>query len=630
MSSTPELLAAQPQPDCAAGTPTEPGNRRAWLATAGLFLLVAALYLPSMANGFVFDDHLLILQQRRPESAGELLQVFTERHWPDLPYYRPVARLTMVAQKMLHGDNPAPYHAFNAGVMGLVAAAAFLLLRTRVFHLPLALAWVGALLVGVHPIASSCVYPICSGRETSLPALFILLCTSAWLRAGAVWRGVALLTFAAALLSKEQAIVLPVILLIADVLRLSPRDTGNEPLWWFRRYTPLVVMVLFYLGTRQVLFGAGEEHKLAVTEQPILPLLTVMYATQTTFLPFVPLTYEPTPLVWFSWWRQGASWLIVAALAVALARVWPRMRSSVLFWLAWIVLVNLPTANILNQEACFDERYELLSLVGVVALIGTVLAQGWQHRAVRVVSFSTATVLILLAAGISYGRAAYFRDDFTFFAQWKATDPEFDFAGLHLQAARLEMRRDKYASAEAHARAALEAAPGSIPARLTLGDALLGEGRIDEAQREFEAVLAEHWEYPEGLAGIARVHAARGEWSAAATRYRAALRQQPIHAETAREFAWLLATCPEASVRDGQAAVRWATIVVEADRQQDPQALDTLAAAHAEGGDFAAAIAWAERAVAARRNDEDGPLRRRLDLYRAQRPYRQETASPGT
>lgn len=621
----PELAAAQELADRPVAAPAFMGmfDATTWLAGLTLVALVTTLYLPSMANGFVFDDHLLILQQRRPESVGDLFEVFTERHWPDLPYYRPVARFTMVAQKMLHGNNPAPYHAFNAVVMGLVSAAALLLLRTPVFQLPTAIAWLGALMVGVHPIASSCVYPICSGRETSLPALFMLLTTAAWLRVGTLWRWIALLSFAAALLSKEQAIVLPVILFIADLLQLSAREPAGDPLWWFRRYTPIVVMVLLYLGTRFVLFGGGEEHKLAVTEQPILPLLTAMYAAQATFLPFVPLTYEPTPTVWFSWWRQAMSWTLVIVLGIALVRIWPRVRSSVLFWLAWIVLVNLPTANILNQEACFDERYELLSLVGVVALIGVVLSQAWEQRSVRVVSMSAASLLIVAAAGVSYARADYFRDDFTFFNQWKSTDPEFDFVGLHLQAARLEMRRHQFRIAEAHARAALDAAPDSIPARLALGDALLGEERIDDARSEFETVLEAKWEYADALAGLARVHAARGQWTDAATKYRAALRKQPINGDTAREFAWLLATSPDDAVRHGVEAVRWGIIVVESNRQHDPQALDTLAAAYAEAGDFAAAQKWAEQAVTELDGAGDEPVRRRLELYRAGRPYRQ-------
>jgi len=634
MSSPPHPAAAQrfsehvpTQPAFSAGAANRPGLYD-WLAPLALFVLVTALYLPSISNGFVFDDHLLILQQSPPDSVGDLLRVFAERHWPDLPYYRPVARFTMVAQKMLHGEHAAPYHAFNAGVMGLVAAAAYLLLRTPTLGVRAPVAWLGALLVGVHPIASSCVYPICSGRETSLPALFMLLTTSAWLRPGPVWRTIALVALGAAFLSKEQAIVMPVILVIADLLKLPERSATSDPLWWFRRYTPVVTMVLLYLGVRFVLFRGGAEHKLAIIDQPILPLLTAMYATQVTFLPFVPLTYEPTPFVWFSWWRQALSWSLVLAIGIALARSWSDVRNAALFWLAWIFFVNLPTANLLIQEACFDERYELLSLVGVVGLMGGLLSRVWDRGIVRLLSISIAAIAIIVAASVSYGRAESFRDDFAFFRQWKATDPEFDFVGLHLQAAGLEMRRNHFAVAADHARAALEAAPDSMEARLALAEALFGQGQLAEAQVEYEAVLERERKQPAALAGTARILAARGDWSESVARYRAALSKQPISAEIARQFAWLLATCPDEQFRSGSEAVRWATIVVQAGHQEDARALDTLGAAHAEAGDFTQATKRATDALQYAPPAMAVEIRQRLALYRSGQAFHEATAVP--
>ena len=54
--------------------------------------------------------------------------------------------------------------------------------------------------------------------------------------------------------------------------------------------------------------------------------------------------------------------------------------------------------------------------------------------------------------------------------------------------------------------------------------------------------------------------------------------------------------------------------------------LDTLAAAHAENGDFNQAVAVAERALAAAQAAKDGPLADdiavRLELYRLGQPYR--------
>jgi carboxyl-terminal processing protease len=89
-------------------------------------------------------------------------------------------------------------------------------------------------------------------------------------------------------------------------------------------------------------------------------------------------------------------------------------------------------------------------------------------------------------------------------------------------------------------------------------------------------------------------------------------------------LAWILATCPEASLRDGKRAVGLATQACSATRWKNPNILDTLAAASAEAGDFDAAARWQAEAV--RSPGQSGPeverKRARLDLYRRRSPYR--------
>jgi hypothetical protein len=92
-------------------------------------------------------------------------------------------------------------------------------------------------------------------------------------------------------------------------------------------------------------------------------------------------------------------------------------------------------------------------------------------------------------------------------------------------------------------------------------------------------------------------------------------------------LAWLLATNPEASLRDGARAIQLAE---EANRRAggvEPSLMDTLAAAYAEGRRFTAAVEVAERAekLAAARGDTSMALaiRMRLSLYQAGRPYRE-------
>jgi hypothetical protein len=61
-------------------------------------------------------------------------------------------------------------------------------------------------------------------------------------------------------------------------------------------------------------------------------------------------------------------------------------------------------------------------------------------------------------------------------------------------------------------------------------------------------------------------------------------------------LAWLLATCPQAQLRDGPAAVRLAERAREASGGQEARLWGTLDAAYAEAGRFPEAIAAAQKA----------------------------------
>jgi tetratricopeptide (TPR) repeat protein len=115
----------------------------------------------------------------------------------------------------------------------------------------------------------------------------------------------------------------------------------------------------------------------------------------------------------------------------------------------------------------------------------------------------------------------------------------------------------------------------------------------------------------------------KGDYEKAADDYAAILNLRPADTAALNNLAWLLATCPDAARRDGKEAVRLARRLCELTGDREGNYLDTLAAAHAEAGDFAAAVKAQEKAL----TDADH-LRRcgaeahqRLRLYEAKKPF---------
>jgi tetratricopeptide (TPR) repeat protein len=117
----------------------------------------------------------------------------------------------------------------------------------------------------------------------------------------------------------------------------------------------------------------------------------------------------------------------------------------------------------------------------------------------------------------------------------------------------------------------------------------------------------------------------QGEFEQAIAHYEKAVEIRPNHVSAVNDLAWLLATCPEDGLRQGDRAVQLAERACEATGQRMPTVLDTLAAAYAEAGRFPEAVATATKALQLVQPNQqplaDG-IRQRLERYKAGKPYR--------
>jgi len=138
------------------------------------------------------------------------------------------------------------------------------------------------------------------------------------------------------------------------------------------------------------------------------------------------------------------------------------------------------------------------------------------------------------------------------------------------------------------------------------------------AQRQVRAALGRLLEQKGAFAGV------EGAYRLAAEQYRQ--NAEGGGSEDLNGLAWILATCPDASVRDGQRAVDLASRAVAATQRKDDSYLDTLAAAYAEAGQFAEAVKTQKEAMALLSNNEESTAKgypSRLKLYESGSPCRQ-------
>jgi hypothetical protein len=101
----------------------------------------------------------------------------------------------------------------------------------------------------------------------------------------------------------------------------------------------------------------------------------------------------------------------------------------------------------------------------------------------------------------------------------------------------------------------------------------------------------------------------------------------PDHPNAYKNLAWLQATCPEERFRDGSDGVRNARRAIDLTQGKQTAWLEILAAAHAESGDFAAAVECQSKALEAAALPDRALALTRLDSYKAWRPWREPTAA---
>jgi tetratricopeptide (TPR) repeat protein len=169
---------------------------------------------------------------------------------------------------------------------------------------------------------------------------------------------------------------------------------------------------------------------------------------------------------------------------------------------------------------------------------------------------------------------------------------------------------------------ALQLKPDYALAHNNLGSVLLRLGNSTEALQHFREALRLDPANAEAHYNVGSVFRSRGSFSDAIDQFREAVRLKPDWIPAGTSLAWLLATAPDAALRDANQAIRLAERAVDLSGRRDAGALDVLAAACAAAGEFDRAVAAAQAALELKPADPDAAaIRQRQELYRRRKPY---------
>ncbi|MGA3162762.1 MAG: tetratricopeptide repeat protein [Verrucomicrobiota bacterium] len=177
------------------------------------------------------------------------------------------------------------------------------------------------------------------------------------------------------------------------------------------------------------------------------------------------------------------------------------------------------------------------------------------------------------------------------------------------------------------ARDGLAVSPTDPDLHYTLGQALARKGDFASATNQFVYALLLQPAWAEAHLSLGRALVYLGDAPNGLRQMQEAVRLAPDWPLALSRLAWLLATSPDAVLRNGPEAVRLAEHACAVASRRNPALLDTLAAAYAEAGRFPEAINAAQEALALARTTGDEAAAARaenlLGCFQSGRPFRE-------
>jgi tetratricopeptide (TPR) repeat protein len=538
------------------------------LATAAVFVVATALYLPTLGHGFVWDD-LSILMANDSLSDWSKLGAnlapgfFHEQASEQLrDYWRPAVVLSHMVDRTLFSEAAWGPHLVNMLLHAMTSV--LVLLLCHAWFRSVSQALVAGLVFAAHPVHVEAAAWV-SGRSDLLLGLFFALALWADFQHGrtgrARWLALSLSAFALALLSKEAAVVFPV-LIVARVL-LSPSAPAPDGPKGENAFIPVVAslaVLALFLWVRFGFLGAAAPDGVA----PSVDRVGLFWTWWSAFWLYLKLLAFPVNLTILhqvdlvqSLWSPN----VIAGLLVFLGLAWTgwktrRQASGPAFGIA-VLLVSLgvvsnfliPVSRQGGAEFPVAERFLYVPSIGF-SLMAAWFLGGWIPSRLRrastrstnggpkVIAGALGGLLILALAVRSEVRIRDWKSDLSLFGQAVAASPGSYLAHLNYaaalvasteEAADLEGRRATLDVALAHYLEAAEIAPDNHRIHYDLANLYRSTGLAAEALESYRRALQLNPDMYQARINLGTVLALRGDLENALQQFEAAESLRPDH-----------------------------------------------------------------------------------------------------
>jgi len=344
------------------------------LARVLLVLAVFAVYLPLVAGGFVWDDHLLVIENQLTGSLSNIPEMFRTDLWGATPvpeaepgYYRPLMLVDLAVTRALFDLNHQLHHLHNLFWHGLAILLLMILLE-RLLHDRLS-ATIGAAVFALHPVQIEVVGFI-SARNDPMAVSWLLAALLLLSRKDPpVWTlllGMAAST--AAMLCKESVVFAP--LLLAFACRARWGGWGS-----LRAHLAVVAGFGMAFGMR-LTAGVGfpaqaDWDHLSAVGTPALAFYLNKLVWPVDIAPVIHFGWLPA-IPWF------AAIMAMALLALLASAGGPFARAG----LAFAFLGLVPAWAAVAHVGAIVDRYMYLPMVGIGWAVASVAQRPMARRGI--------------------------------------------------------------------------------------------------------------------------------------------------------------------------------------------------------------------------------------------------------
>jgi len=643
-----------------------------------LFLVIAVLsvYWQVRNHDFInFDDDLYVTMNPHVQTGltlDSIIWAFTSTHASNS---HPLTWMSHMLDCQIYGMNPGQHHLTNVLFHILNTLLLFFVFKRMTKDL-----WQSgfvAALFALHPLHIESVAWVAE-RKDVLSTFFWMLTLRSYVRyverSGLNRYLPVLFFFILGLMAKPMLVTLPFVLLLLDYwplkrFRLGSSENGQDcrpRSFYLGLVWEKLPFFLLAAGSSVITFMVQKSTG-AVSTLAVIPFHVRIFNAIVSYASYIRKMIWPHNLAVLypypksiSYWQVVGAGLLLAAITVVVFRTVKTKPYFAVGWF-WFLGTLVPVIGLVQVGLqTMADRYTYVPLIGLFIMVAwgvpDILGK-WRYKKKI---FAVSSVFVLSAFMIcTWFQVGKWRNSMTLFqnaadvtennyvayeklgealaAQGKMDSaiqhysealrirPDFESTYLSMGVALRE--QGNYDAAIRHFREALRINPNNAIAHNNLGVVLARKGNAKEAVSQFFEAIRINSDYAGAYYNLGKIFANQGKIEDAILYYRKTLHIDPNMTQALYNLSWILATHIDAEYRNGKDALELAQNLCKITQYKQPLALDSLAAAYAEVGNFDDAVSTSKKAF--KLALEQGPeelvqgLKKRLQLYEKRRPYRQ-------